>query len=269
MIKDNQKLRELFILPPVQASASTALAVPEMPPQQVVTGDNEVDAVLWLQSVVKTGNQALIDKALEAAKRIKTPMKDLGERYSAHLMRANPGSFMAALASFGFGELESQAERAIRRARGRHEALSRFGTVEELFTQTPAEEACKKALYRLKKKDVFGYEDKEAAARFAKYPALVPSTISDCLHARAYWDRLYALRSQAVDNAGDHWPHVYAHDYYCRDMLGVIRPGSAAEAAIALDHIDEDGGPDWQVALPIIRNLIASGWAAAEHGEKA
>ena len=81
-LQDNQQLRALLSLPPIQTNASTALAVPEMPPREVVTGDQEIDAVLWLQKVVATGNRGLIDKALEAAKQIKTPMKDLGERYA-------------------------------------------------------------------------------------------------------------------------------------------------------------------------------------------
>lgn len=103
-MQDNQAFRALFTLPPIQPSNSTALAVPEMPMPKVVTGDREVDAVLWLQECVRTGHPALIDKALEAAKKITTPMEDLSLRYSQHLMRQNRSSMMAALCSMGFGE---------------------------------------------------------------------------------------------------------------------------------------------------------------------
>lgn len=127
-MQDNQAFRSLFSLPPFQTSASTALAVPK-----VVTGDREVDAVLWLQECVSTGHQILIDKALEAAKKITTPMKDLSLRYSQHLMRQHSSSMMAALGSMGFGDLERQAKGAIERKQKQHLALSRFGTAEALF----------------------------------------------------------------------------------------------------------------------------------------
>ena len=54
-LQDNQQLRALLSLPPIQTNASTALSVPEMPPREVVTRDQEIDAVLWLQKVVATG----------------------------------------------------------------------------------------------------------------------------------------------------------------------------------------------------------------------
>ncbi len=79
-MQDNQAFRALFTLPPIQPSASTSLTVPEMPAPKVVTGDREVDAVLWLQECVRTGHQALIDKALEAAKKITTPSVQTSSR---------------------------------------------------------------------------------------------------------------------------------------------------------------------------------------------
>ena len=41
--KDNQALRQLFSLPAIQASTNTSLVVPELPPQDVVTGDKEIE----------------------------------------------------------------------------------------------------------------------------------------------------------------------------------------------------------------------------------
>ena len=128
-MQDNQAFRALFTLPPIQPSSSTALSVPEMPEPKVVTGDKEIDAVLWLQECVRTGHPALIETAMEAAKRITTPMKTIGDRYAQYLMRQTKGNgFFAALGSMGFGELESQAKGAIKRQEERHAALSRFGT---------------------------------------------------------------------------------------------------------------------------------------------
>lgn len=46
---------ELFTLPPFHPSEFTALSVPELPAQNVVTGDQELDAVLWLRQVIMPG----------------------------------------------------------------------------------------------------------------------------------------------------------------------------------------------------------------------
>ena len=58
--RDNEQHRALFTLPPVMASRETLPSVPELPPQERVTGDKEVDAVLWLRSIINTGQRALI-----------------------------------------------------------------------------------------------------------------------------------------------------------------------------------------------------------------
>lgn len=113
--KDNQKLRALFRLPDIKAGTQTLPAVPELPPQNAVTGDKEVDAVLWLRQVIGTGQAALIEKAREAAKKIKTPLKDLEKRYQEHLVSANPGDWTVALQTFGFADLETLAERSARK----------------------------------------------------------------------------------------------------------------------------------------------------------
>lgn len=57
---DNLTHRALFSLPPIKVSQQTALVVPELPPKKDVTGDKEVDAVLWLRQVIKTGQADLI-----------------------------------------------------------------------------------------------------------------------------------------------------------------------------------------------------------------
>lgn len=260
---DNQQLRELFTLPPIQSSANTALAAPEMPPQQTVTGDREVDAVLWLQQVVKTGNQALIDKALEAAKRITTPMKELGKRYADHIVRTTGNTLGAAFASFGFGDLEGQGKRAVERAALRHEALSRFGTVDALFANTPAEAACIEALRRCKRGKYYGYDDAAAMKRFSKRPALVPATIDDSLHVFDYWDRLYRLRAASVEHAGDHCEQVWAHEAYCFAMMAHLKPRNGAEAMRGFEYVMLDENIEKTNADAILRNLITSGWKAS------
>lgn len=260
--QNNQAMRELLTLPPLCPGASTALAAPELPPQQIVTGHLELDAVLWLQKVVATGNQALIDKALQAAEKIKTPMKELGQLYANHMARATGNTFGAALSSFGFGNLKDQARRAIDRANRRHEALSRFGDEKTLFAATPAEKACKAAMRGLKKKEWPYYNEDLAAGRFAKHAALRPHTLDDCLYARNYWDSLYSLRS-AWENSGDHWPQVQAHDNFCFAQMANIRSRSHQESLRTFEHLREEDGSlvDRRETPAIVSNLISSGWS--------
>lgn len=262
-MQDNQAFRALFTLPAIQTSASTALAVPEMPTPKVVTGDREVDAVLWLQECVRTGHQALIDKALEAAKKITTPMKDLSLRYSQHLMRQNGSSMVAALGSMGFGDLESQAKGAIERKQKQHSALSRFGTVDALFSDTAAEAACKKALRGVKrtKDGIFhDYDPGQVEQRFSKSVALRPDTLADCLHGRDYWHQLYRLRA-AFDGTGDSPAYAQAHEDHCFAMLAKITPNSKDESLAVLEHMEERDAMDREESPAILRNLISGGWA--------
>lgn len=263
-MQNNPAFRALFTLPPVQTSASTALSIPEMPAPANETGDREVDAVLWLQSVVRTGHRAHIEMAMEAAKRIKTPMKDLGMRYANFLMRQHGNSFMAALGSAGFGELEKAAETAIERKQKQHDALSRFGSIEVLFGETAAETACKKALRGLKrdKADFFRYDDKQAEERFTRKPDLAPQTLADCLHEQAYWRELYWLRAPFDGYFGDAHPAGQAHDDYCFAMLAKIAPRTKAEALAVFDYMEEHDATDRAEGPAIIRNLISGGWPA-------
>ena len=261
-MQDNQAFRALFSLPPIQTSGSTALTVPEMPSPKVITGDRELDAVLWLQECVATGHQLLIDKALEAAKKITTPMKTLGTRYGQYLARQHGNSFIAALGSMGFGQLEEQAKGAIEKKQKQHVALSRFGTVEALFNDTPAEAACKKALHRLKynKATHYLYDAEQASARFAKQPELQPCTLADCLYGQAYWDELYKLRCPFAE-CGDPPSYGQAHDDHCFSLMATIAPRSKNEALTVFEYMEEHDVVGRTEVPSILRNLISGGWA--------
>lgn len=54
LFTDNPRHRAMFTLPPRQNCRETLPASPELPPQQVVTGDKEIDALLWLRQVIET-----------------------------------------------------------------------------------------------------------------------------------------------------------------------------------------------------------------------
>ena len=91
MLTDNLAHRALFTLPPIRPSAETAPAIQALPEQKVVTGDKEVDAVLWLREVIKTGQAGPIATALDAAAKIKTPLKEIEQRYVDYVKRSSGG----------------------------------------------------------------------------------------------------------------------------------------------------------------------------------
>lgn len=235
--RDNEGHRALFSLPPMRHSSQTLPAVPELPPQQRVTGDKEVDAVLWLRQVIGTGQAALIEKAMQAAKKIKTPLDQLEKRYTQILASANPGNPFATFASFNFANLEGLAKKSITKAARQHEARSRFG--DDLFAETPAESFCIAALHGLEPNGFGLLSDAEADQRFGAHPELSPNTLTDCLREITYWNELGSLRS-SVDLYTDGPPEAYARRCFAFRMLGRIRPRSTDEALSVLRWMLED-----------------------------
>ena len=253
--KDNPRHRELFTLPAVQPSSSTALAVPTLPPQETVTGDKEIDAVLWLREVIKTGQAGLIEKAMDAAKRIKTPLKELSDRYLKHLVSKNPGNWTVAFATFGFDDLEGLAKGSIQKLTRQHEATSRFGSIKGLFADTPAERFAIDALAGLKRAKDFGdYDDGQVDKRFQAHPDLMPNTLSDCLYELAYWHELYWLRSAC--DGGDQAPYAYARECFAFRCLARIRPKSKPEAIAVFRYLADSERMDDAETESILLNLI-------------
>lgn len=265
-MQDNLALRALFALPPIQTSSSTALTVPETPAPKTVTGDRELDAVLWLRDCIKTGHAALIAQALEAFKKIKTPAKELEDRYCEHLRIASGGNpFAVIFGGMGFANLESLASSSSEKLAKRNDAVARFGSIDNVFKDTPAEAACKKALRGLKRPETeYGwreYDSEKADARFAKHAELMPHTLADCMHAMEFSSTLYWLRHACADNAGDHWPAFQAHDDYCFRSMARIAPQSKEEALAIFAFMEEDSRMDRTETDDILRNLICGGWA--------
>ena len=252
--RDNPKHRALFSLPPIRHSAQTLPAVVEVPEQQAVTGDQEIDAVLWLRQVISTGNAGLIEKAMEAAKRIKTPLEEIEKRYTKHLVSKSPGSLFAALSSFGFADLESLAKRSIDGRTLATEAEARFG--DSLFDETPAEKFCVEALAGLKRDDRFAWLDEATVAeRFKAYREFMPNTLGDCLHELNYWDDLYALRrSMCRDHDQGH--EAYARETFAFECLAEIRPRNSQEAIDVFRYIAEKDCMGRKETNGILLNLI-------------
>ena len=253
--RDNPKHRQLFTLPPIKDSASTDLAVPELPPQEVVTGDKEIDALLWLRSVISTGQASLIEKAMIAADRIKTPLADLENRYTKHMIATHPGSLGAALASFGFADLKGLAKSSIEKLGKQQEAGARFGG--DLFADTPAERFCADALDGLDRGTGWTFDKTEVDARFTECADLLPHTLGDCLHELVYWDQLGRLRT-AVEGvgAGDPSPEASAREDFVFRCLARIRARSKDEAIAVFHYLDKSERQDDDEANNILLNLI-------------
>lgn len=253
--RDNEQHRALFTLPPISASTETLPSVPELPPQEVITGDKEVDAVLWLRSIISTGQSPLIERAMEGAKKIRTPLDALEKRYRAYLVATNPGHPFAAMSSFGFADLDALATRAIEQHRLRLEGAARFG--DALLADTEAESFCIDALRGLRADGQFGDFDKgQVAARFNARPELLPRTLADCLYELGYWDHLYRLRNAVDRDASDGPPDATARDWFVFGLLAQIRPRDKAEALAVYRYLIASQRDDMAESEAILCNLI-------------
>lgn len=253
--RDNEQHRAQFTLPPMKASSETLPSVPELPPQQRVTGDKEVDAVLWLRSIINTGQAALIERAMEAARKIKTPLDVLEERYSAHLLANCNGNVFATFGSFGFADLQSLSVRAIEKHRQRLEGIARFG--DALMDDTESEVFCIEALRGLERSgSMLDYDKGAVAARFNAHPDLMPHTLADCLHELDYWNQLYRLRNAVDIYASDGPPEASARDWFVFDLLAEIRPRDKTEALAVFRYLVASERDDMKEAEAILCNLI-------------
>lgn len=253
--KDNPKHRAMFTLPEEQKATSTQPATLDLPPQQVVTGDKEVDALLWLRAVISTGQAGLIERAMEAAKRIETPFKELEKRYHDYLHVSQPGNFFATFGAIGFADLDSLAKKSIMREQRRCEALARFG--DAIFDDTRAEVFCTEMLRGLDpRKDVIGYDKHEAAERFKQCPEYLPNTLADCLYELDYWSQLYRLRNALDSNYDDSGSESCARDWFVFGLLAEIRPRNRNEAKAVLKYMRDHERADMEESDAILDNLL-------------
>ena len=260
LTRDNQKLREFFRLPEIVASTCTDLQPPVAPPEPVaVTGEKDLDAMLWLRQVVQTGDTALIAKAMQAAERIKTPAKELERRYGDWLMRESGGNTMKAVfGSIGFANLKGLAQRVLDNQARRREAIARYGSMEGVFATLPQEQFCMDAL-ALVPQDTKGWHDfdqEQVNAAFAQQLDLVPHTLADCLYELDFWDAVYRLRN-GWDNAGDDLPEVNARRRYIDGhCMASIRPKTRDEAKAVLRYMAANEMFDRNETDAVLENLV-------------
>lgn len=258
--RDNTAARAFFALPLLVQASTTAVATPAaLPVQRNVTGDTDIDAMLWLREVIQTGDSALIATAIEAAKRVKTPVKELERRYGDYLLRASGGNTMQAVfRSMGFGDLQGLAKGVLDRQARCREAVARFGSEAAVFTDTAPELFCIQVLAKLKPKGMFrSYPLQPTCAAFEAHTDKRPHTLSDCLAELAFWDALYHLR-RAWPNSGDDLPQVSARRDYLHRCMGVLRCKGREEAKGVLRYLAGPGqdAMDEEATDLMLQNLI-------------
>lgn len=222
--------------------------MPELPPQEVVTGDKEIDTLLWLRQVIGTGDPVLIAQAKEAAKRITTPPGELEQRYGKWLV-AKAGHMLAGLGSIGFANLDGLAERAITRRANEAEAIERFG--DALWDDTQAEAFCREMLRGLEK-DSWQLPPEQVAVRFKVVPELMPHTLSDCLHELAYSAAPCVRHPRLLrEQHRGAYPRLVVFG-----LLAELRPRSREEARATLRYLMDSERDDTPEVERILDNLI-------------
>lgn len=251
-LSDNPRHRLMFTLPAIKHSASTQLEAFVMPPQREVTGDKEIDAVLWLREVIATGDPLAIDTALQAAANIKTPLAEIEKRYANHLRKNGGGNMFAAFKSIGFADIEDHVKRSKTTALRKAEAAARFGDDPDIMT-----EAERWAIRVLDGVDVglMNKSQAEIADRFKQHPELMPHTLADCLHELNFWNDLYWLKMAA--DAGEPAQETYERGYFVFDLMAEIRPRSRDEATAVLQYIIDNERKDDCSADAVLFNLVS------------
>lgn len=235
----------LFAIPTAPPSDSTALVAPQLPEQTRITGDLEVDAVLWLGKVCKmTTDLAVLDKALDAAAKIQTPAEELERRYSDWIMR-QPGAhpMQAAFGSFGMADIQGKVERARTRIRTHAEALAIFGTLDAALADTPAEAMLDETVGELPTGDYWRWSTEQLADLFAR--SVNPASLTECVAELRYWHWLYDTRRHMYtttypdEYAPDPSELVSAREYYVKGLLTVLPPVDRAEAIHIADALKD------------------------------
>lgn len=220
----------------------------------MVTGDKEIDALLWLRQVIETGNPVRTEQAKEAVGRITTPLNELGRRYGRWLV-VSAGHVMAGLGRIGFAKLDGLVERTIKRRAWELAAIGRFG--DQLWYDTPAEVFCLEALRTVERVE-WDFPPEQVADRFKALPELMPHTLSDCLHELTYWNDLHYLR-KACDTSGDyeHCMESSARDWFIFGLLAELRPRTREEAKDTLRYLMVSDRQDMPEADRILENLVS------------
>lgn len=251
----NPKHQAFFRLPePALSNDNTKeMALVEPPLRRKQTGDQGIDAFLWLREMVDTGQPALIQQALELAAKVDDKKRQEIELTYAKAMTALHGAFAGGLSSIGFCNIEGRAERAIKQKAEREKAVSLFGGGGDYFT-TPQEQFCIDALNGRTQDNLGFYEIEEIETSFNKHKELMPWTLADCIRELEYWRELYNYKYALFDCELER--ETYAREDYVRLLMGRIKPRSKEETRQVWEYMLLHEWQDYKAFKPIVENLM-------------
>lgn len=250
----NPKHQAFFRLPePAIGNDNTKeLALVEPPQKRKQTGDQGIDAFLWLREMVDTGQPALIQQALELAAKVDGKQREEIETRYTQAMVAVHGAFVGAMKSMGLCNIEGRAKAALERKAGREKAVAIFGDG-EYFT-TPQEQFCIDALNGRTQDNRGFYEIQEIETSFNKHKELMPWTLADCIRELEYWRELYNYKDALFDCELEQ--ETYAREDYVRLLMERIKPRSKEETRQVWEYMLLHEWQDYKSFNPIVENLM-------------
>lgn len=266
----NPEHQRLFTIPTPLCSHERALTVPELPEQQAITGDPEIDACLWLAKVCKTARDpGVLDKVLVAAQRITTPAKEIEQRY-VDWLKQQPGihSMQVAFASIGMANIEEKVAKARERIVVYNEGAAIFGSYRHALMPTPPEQMIERTVGELPDgaDDLFyRWTQEQRAELFAR--SVNPTTLTEAAAELHYWRWLHNIRwkmqqAEAPDEyCPDAPPEISARRDWVEGLLCELPTQSPAEAlqigeAVRHGLVETDSVNDWKTQAAILEHLL-------------
>lgn len=251
---DNPRHAQLFKLPePVKQSTGTEVAAQVRPPLPRDTGHQDLNSLLYIREIIKTGDLDLIEKAREAFALIENP-KRLENIYSDWLIK-NDGSMFSTFASWGCSDIESLIKKTLETKSYAMQAATLFDQSTNPFLETQADVVARQILKPIKPERMGLYEDEAAAKLFKQRPDVMPHNLTQCLSELAFWNHLYKIRFSVgfIDSP----PESFSRECFIRELLTEIRPRDKEEALMVANYAETlesfDDGYPWR----LMRNLAS------------
>ncbi|MEA3641821.1 MAG: hypothetical protein VBE63_18060 [Lamprobacter sp.] len=266
----NPEHQRLFTIPAPLCSNEGALTVPELPAQQAITGDPEIDACLWLAQVCKTARHpGVLDKVLVAAQRITTPAKEIEQRY-VDWLKQQPGvhPMRVIFASFDMANIEEKVAKARERIVVYNEGAAIFGSYQQALMPTPPEQMIERTVGELPGGDddlLYRWTQEQRAELFAR--SVNPTTLTEVAAELHYWRWLHDIRwklqqTEAPDeDSPDDPPEISARRDWVEGLLCELPPQSPAEAlqigeAVRHGLVETGSVDDWKTQAAILEHLL-------------
>ncbi|MFB1489355.1 MULTISPECIES: hypothetical protein [unclassified Thiocapsa] len=265
----NLEHQRLFTIPEPLYSNETALTVPTLPEQTIVTGDREIDACLWLCEVCRTArNPHVLDLVLEAAERITTPSEEIERRYREWLQyQPNMDPLVMAFATFDMANIEVKVKKARERINNYNEYAAIFGSYPEAMMPTPAEQMVMHTIGALPDGDPWRLKQDTRKELFTR--SVNPTTLSEVAAELRYWSWLNQVRDimRRTEQPGTFGPEdseeIYVRRVWVEGLLRELQPQNASEALHIIDEvksglIDNNSIDDAALHAEVFEHLLRS-----------